>query len=395
MKGKHASYSEVPDFLQSSPYFPTFEPLDNFNSPPPAKPSILEILKSKPARVAIAVFLALTLFVYFRSTLHDLHLWTRLTGPSCSLSAPVYPLSHWDRVDVDWSRFAYTQYATNLDYLCNSVMIFETLHRLHSRAARLLLYPSSYPSPDATPESPESRLLRKARDEHGATLVPIAVQHEEAAAYAGPNWADSYTKLLAFNQTRYARLLVLDSDATVLQPLDELFLLPAATAVVPRAWWLDRPFVSSHVMLIQPSAGEFARVQTALAQMARLGVYDMEIVNALYGRECLVLPHRTYALLTGELRAADHAKWLRGSGGETWDVEEVMREARLVHFSDDPLPKPWEATGDSMEKYQPACDAQGEGGGCREKEVWLGLYEDFKARRKVCDRPALDIIDCG
>lgn len=30
-------------------------------------------------------------------------------------------------------------------------------------------------------------------------------------------WFESYTKLLAFGQTQYARVLVLDSDATLLQ----------------------------------------------------------------------------------------------------------------------------------------------------------------------------------
>lgn len=30
-------------------------------------------------------------------------------------------------------------------------------------------------------------------------------------------WAESYTKLLAFNQTQYARVLSLDSDATLFQ----------------------------------------------------------------------------------------------------------------------------------------------------------------------------------
>ena len=45
---------------------------------------------------------------------------------------------------LDWSRFAYVQYATNLQYLCNSVMLFESLCRLDSKPDRLLLYPSSF-----------------------------------------------------------------------------------------------------------------------------------------------------------------------------------------------------------------------------------------------------------
>ena len=57
-------------------------------------------------------------------------------------------------------------------------MLFEILHRLGSRAERLLMYPSSFEIElaAATSESPESNLLRKARDLYGAVLEPIVVQ---------------------------------------------------------------------------------------------------------------------------------------------------------------------------------------------------------------------------
>ena len=76
---------------------------------------------------------------------------------------------------ADWSRFAYVQYATNSAYLCNSVMIFESLHRLKCKADRLLMYSSSFSLDD---NSTESALLRKAKDEYGAILKPIEVQRK-------------------------------------------------------------------------------------------------------------------------------------------------------------------------------------------------------------------------
>jgi hypothetical protein len=78
---------------------------------------------------------------------------------------------------VDWSRFAYTQYATNAPYLCNSVMLFEILHRLGSKPERLLMYPSEFVLSGAGvgDESKESLLLRKARDEYNVKLQPIGV----------------------------------------------------------------------------------------------------------------------------------------------------------------------------------------------------------------------------
>lgn len=82
--------------------------------------------------------------------------------------------------EVDWSQFAYTQYVTNSDYLCNSVMIFETLDRLSSRADRVMLYPSKMFKSD-NDTSLDAELIIKARDEYNVKLVPITVQHKDNA----------------------------------------------------------------------------------------------------------------------------------------------------------------------------------------------------------------------
>lgn len=112
--------------------------------------------------------------------------------------------------EKDWSQYAYCQYVTNEEYLCNSLMIFESLMRLKAKAERLMLYPGEWIVGD---NSGPGRLLAKARDAYGVRLMPIHVQH-----FVGdPTWSESFTKLLAFNQTQYQRVLSLDSDATVLQ----------------------------------------------------------------------------------------------------------------------------------------------------------------------------------
>jgi alpha-N-acetylglucosamine transferase len=194
-------------------------------------------------------------------------------------------------------------------------------------------------------------------------------------------WAESFTKLLAFNQTQYERLLVLDSDSTILRHMDELFFIPSTTVAMPHAYWLDHPFLTSHIMVIQPSVHEFSRIQAAM-KSAGHGVYDMDVVNKLYGAACLVLAHRKYALLTGEFRSDDHRKYL---GGGKWDPEKVLEEAKFVHFSDDPLPKPWEVTQRELEKMKPECGKEDVGReDCRNRDVWLEFYRDFKERRRVC-----------
>jgi alpha-N-acetylglucosamine transferase len=114
---------------------------------------------------------------------------------------------------IDWSKFAYAQYVTDKNYLCNSLMIFESLHRLGSRAERLMMYPEQWV---LDPEASNSTLLRQARDNYNVRLVPIRVQHLTGEA----TWSDSFTKLLAFNQTQYERVISLDSDANVLKVCD-------------------------------------------------------------------------------------------------------------------------------------------------------------------------------
>jgi hypothetical protein len=109
----------------------------------------------------------------------------------------------------------------------------------------------------------------------------------------------------------------------------------------------------------------------------------MEIINNLFGNICELLPQREYALLTGEYRSQDHRALL---GEEQWDPDRVTGEARFVHFSDYPFPKPWEES--TMKKQQeavPKCEVDQEGReDCRARDIWVELYRDFKMRRKVC-----------
>ncbi|QUC20629.1 uncharacterized protein UV8b_04870 [Ustilaginoidea virens] len=284
--------------------------------------------------------------------------------------------------DLDWSKFAYVQYVTNSDYLCNSVMLFETLDRLGSRADRVMLYPESFPSSDD-----DARLLIKAQVDYKVRLQPVQIQHR---AGSDATWEDSFTKLLAFNQTDYSRVLSLDSDATVLKAMDELFLLPPSPVAMPRAYWLypDKQMLTSTVMLVQPSVFEFERVADEIAH-ASGSTYDMEIANKLYGDQAMVLPHRPYVLLTAEFRSANHSRYLGPSGRhEKWDPDAVLDEARYLHFSDWPVPKPWVESRQAdkvRDEMQPRCWVRDGVEDCRERELWHGFYADFAARRRrVC-----------
>lgn len=167
------------------------------SSPVQRKPKLGQILRSKRARIIAAtifVIIVLASFYYNSKASFDLSRFgssdvvvevqppTSPTPPS-KPSAPEQPTQpaqpYCDGSQIDWSRFAYTQYVTNTDYLCNSVMLFEILHRLGSKADRLMMYPDSMRiDPEST--SIESRLLLKAKSEYGVKLTPIEVQHRDS-----------------------------------------------------------------------------------------------------------------------------------------------------------------------------------------------------------------------
>ena len=209
-------------------------------------------------------------------------------------------------------------------------------------------------------------------------------------------WAESFTKLLAFNQTEYERVLHLDSDSTVLKSLDELFHLPPAIAAMPRSYWeAQEPHIklSSQLMLATPSTHQFERCKTAI-ENAKPNEYDMELVNNLYRNNAMVLPYKVYDLYTREFRQGpDHADYLGNDDGAVWNPDDALNRARFLHFSDWPLPKPWIEPSPSLrEENMPACfDKHGQplSGSdvklCRERELWVGFYQDFKDRReRVC-----------
>lgn len=99
-------------------------------------------------------------------------------SPTQPSPPPAYASPNTD--PVDWSRFAYTQYVTNTDYLCNSVMLFERLHALGAKADFLIMHPSRMQdkSEDGSDDnSTDSRLLKKASEEFGVKLKPVEMLH--------------------------------------------------------------------------------------------------------------------------------------------------------------------------------------------------------------------------
>jgi alpha-N-acetylglucosamine transferase len=164
--------------------------------------------------------------------------------------------------------------------------------------------------------------------------------------------------------------------------MDELFFLPQAAVAMPRAYWLDDT-MSSQLMVIQPSHVEFERIQYAFIHRNATD-FDMEIMNSLYGKECVILAPRKYNLITGEFRNHEHRRYIGSSSGK-WDACRALKDAKYLHFSDWPYPKPWsEYSHVTHDRLQPDCEITLEGEeDCSSRDVWDGIYDEFLSRRQV------------
>ncbi|KAL8753522.1 MAG: hypothetical protein Q9199_004993 [Rusavskia elegans] len=285
---------------------------------------------------------------------------------------------------VNWSQYAYFQYATSSAYLCNSVMIFEALHRLGSKADRILMYPEKWDTQIESQSDRDSQLLVKARDWYNVRLVPVDIPVTHDKDEQDGQQPASFTKFAAWNTQRYRRVLYLASDVTLLKTLDELFLLLSTPVAMMREHWSlpSKKVLTPRLILLEPSDDEFERLSTSVRPDIRQdGDNDADILNRFYGDTALVLPHQAYGLLSSEFRTEDHRRYI-GNTYNLWDPEDALRVASLIHFIDEPFPKPWIMWPHALLAEQhPKCKAED----CRNKDAWMTLYDDFRRRRKdVC-----------
>jgi hypothetical protein len=128
-----------------------------------------------PRRLRKYVIASLVLFVILYITFHR--------------SLPPRGLSPYLNYDaIDWTQYAYTQYVTDETYLCNSVMVFEALDRLGSRADRILFYPKGWDLEVNFENDRLSQLLNLARDKYKVQLEPVTMdslhQHESGMSFS-------------------------------------------------------------------------------------------------------------------------------------------------------------------------------------------------------------------
>lgn len=137
-----------------------------------------------------------------------------------------------------------------------------------------------------------------------------------------------------------------------------------------------RTFFGAHVIAFRPSREVYDDLVSYLhhpwynlfKERIKDSDYDMDILNIYLDRQLKtrksnikvgILPHRQYGVLTGEFREKWHAKFLTDpqflpylsqESNVGWNAKEVIKSLRLVHFSDYPIPKPWEKDSDDSYK---------------------------------------------
>lgn len=390
-----------------------------FHSPPRSSRYGHRLSLFHRTRFPLAALLIIT-FLYY-------HYHNRSSVSSNPSAIELFPyLAH---KSIDWSSFAYTSYATSNAYLCNSLLLFDALHRYGSKADRVLFYPDFWDTQISGPSDRESQLLIIARDTYNVKLMPVDMDAggldedaEDEDGWGGEGVGNTnpggglgrdVIRFLAWDQTQYDRVIHLDSDVTLQRHLDELFLLPKTPIAMPRAYWSSsssltssdpsskitnnhyRIHLSPRLILLEPSRETYNLV-TSLGKpdQKQPVASDSALYTSLFAPSALILPHQVYMFPVSELRTSDHSPFFGSFPSSslttttpTWDIESILSSAAVIHFLDNPFPKPWIMwPREMLAEEMPICEGEdGKREACQNKERWFGLYDDFRKRRKdVC-----------
>jgi alpha-N-acetylglucosamine transferase len=146
-------------------------------------------------------------------------------------------------------------------------------------------------------------------------------------------FANTFTKLRAFELEEYQKLVLLDADTIVLQNIDELFERPAIAAA-PDFLLPDR--FNSGVLVVEPSRDLFARMMDKLASSESYDGGDQGFLNTFFpdwytGPAAHRLPagYNLHQFIYGFLQAHPAL------------APQLEREAKIIHYT---VQKPWQST---------------------------------------------------
>lgn len=294
------------------------------------------------------------------------------------------------------AEFAYVQYAVNRQYLCNALLNARRLRMHSTRATLAILVPDSFLQEDSI--SPIGRLMTALIDEHQVVVHTTPLIQRLATAQLDLTYVNSFMKLKVFDLP-YRKIIYFDNDGLIMRNMDELFASPAAALALPRAWWLPRTedggdVLCSALMVIEPSKRQ-SEALAALSEASEMDDYDMEVINRFANSTAMILPHQKYLLLSSLFRGQSRESYLGTANiSHFWDAKEELDTAFYIHFSDFPIPKPWQQDRSDVGKAALAkpvatCLTVGESDpDCISGRIWQGLYDEFQAEmQEFCPSP--------
>lgn len=205
--------------------------------------------------------------------------------------------------DFGPSPYAYVFYATNAKYACSVLINIVRLNNLFHTKERIIVL--------VKPELSSDYLSRFTAQ--NATVIP----YEPPPLFDNdvPYYSDVLLKLVGFRLHQYIpslkRILILDSDQLILQPLNHIFSLPDVDLAAPRAYWLNSFGFTSAFLLVSLSERLWTRMELAL-QTIKHDTFDMDLLNELFAETVMLLPG-DYCTLNSVWETNSIPKWWQGS----------------------------------------------------------------------------------
>jgi hypothetical protein len=232
------------------------------------------------------------------------------------------------------TRFAYAFYASDYNYACSVLVNIAQLYAVgkHKSIDIVLMTMKTKPLP--------LWVTAKAA-ELNVTVVKVDAM-PPPSGHSG-YYKDVMGKMEVFSLVQYDRVVFLDADTIILKNLDHLFLLPETEIACPRAYWVGQPFVTTLMMVVQPSLETRKRLHETYYTMnagvlrPKTKLYDMDMVNKEWKETMMVLPGIYGALNSHWENPHKEPKIYPNLGHRSPD--DLARDVFSVHFTG--LGKPW------------------------------------------------------
>ena len=201
---------------------------------------------------------------------------------------------------ISVQAYAYVFYATAPEYACSILVNIARLQSFHTPHRIVVL---------AVPTLSSTFLM--AFTSRNATVIPYEPPPHPTDNV--PYYHDVLLKLVGFKLHHYipslSRVLILDADQFVLQPLDHVFDLPSVDVAMPHAYWLNSGMTSAFI-LVSLSDRLWKQMDGNLRNIG-IGIFDMDLVNHMFSRTALMLPG-DYCTLNSHWETNGIPTWYRG-----------------------------------------------------------------------------------